>query len=60
MNVRGSGPTVPNFSLHLGIKLGGRVVEAGVGPLNDVVVEITSGPNKGLSTLTRIPFLVCI
>lgn len=55
MNVRVAGPTTLNFTLHLGIKLGGRVMEAGVGPLNDVVVEIISGPNKGLSTLTGHP-----
>lgn len=55
MNVQVAGPTVLNFTLHLGIKLSGRVMEAGAGLLNDVVVEIISGSNKGLSTLTGHP-----
>jgi hypothetical protein len=55
MNVQVSGPTALNFTLHLGIKLGGRVMAAGVGPLDDVVVELISGPNKGLSALTGHP-----
>jgi Carboxypeptidase regulatory-like domain len=55
MNVQVAGPTVLNFTLHLGIKLSGSVMEAGAGLLNDVVVEIISGPNTGLSTLTGHP-----
>jgi hypothetical protein len=60
MSVQVSRPTVVNFTLHLGIMLGGRVMVAGGGPapfnvLNDVLVELTSGPNKGLSALTGHP-----
>jgi len=64
MAVQVSGPTVLDFTLHLGIMLGGRVLAAGSGGpppftpfnsllLNDVVVELTSGPNKGLSARTN-------
>jgi hypothetical protein len=47
-----AGDTTLNLTLLVGIDVSGNVSELGVGPLNDAIVEIISGPNAGQSTMT--------
>jgi hypothetical protein len=45
---------VLDFTLRPGISLSGRVSEAGVGPLDNATVEITSGSAAGQKTTTSV------
>jgi hypothetical protein len=50
-----SGDTVVDVTLHPGVYVAGGVRELGVDSLDDVKVEVVSGPNAGRSTLTGHP-----
>lgn len=50
-----SGDTVFNLMMPIGIRVLGKVMEVGVGPLDDATVEVVSGPSAGRSTLTGHP-----
>jgi hypothetical protein len=50
-----SGDTVFDLTIRAGIYIVGKVLEVGVGPLDDVTVEVISGPGTGRSTLTGHP-----
>jgi hypothetical protein len=50
-----SGDTVVDVTLHPGVYVIGKVRELGVDVLDDVKVEVVSGPNAGRSTLTGHP-----
>jgi len=47
-----SGDTVLDVTLIVGIQISGNVTELGVGPLDDVTIEVLSGPSAGRSTLS--------
>ena len=47
--------TLKDFSLRPGVIVGGRTVEAGVGPLIGVTVTVTSGPSAGLQSTSAPP-----
>ena len=56
MGVSVSGDTVLDVTLNVGIRIFGNVTEAGVvGPLDDVTIEVLSGPSAGRSALTGQP-----
>jgi len=46
---------VKDFTLRSGVIVSGRTVEAGVGPLNGVMITVTSGPNAGVQTTSGGP-----
>jgi hypothetical protein len=43
-----------DFTMRPGVIVGGRTVEAGVGPLNGVTITVTSGPDAGVRTTTAV------
>ena len=50
-----SADIVIDVTLRPGVIVAGKVIEAGVGPLDDATVEVTSGTNAGRRTLTGHP-----
>jgi len=47
--------TVKDFALRSGVIVGGRTLEAQVGPLNGVTITVVSGPDAGVQTTSRGP-----
>ena len=47
-----SSDTFVEVTLHPGVSVTGLVTELGVGPLDDVTIEVISGPSAGVSTVS--------